>query len=294
MTPPEDSSARPSPLRYLWRAIRVALIVWLVMVAYLALQQDTMIYHPSVADSVAAEQHAARFGLEPWRDASGAVIGYRSLAAANDPRPRASVIMFHGNAGQALGRTDYIPVFRAAAPDHALSVYLFEYPGYGPRPGHPSQANFLLHAAEAVRLVPENEPVVLFGESLGTGVASGVASRDPGRVRGLILQTPFDDLASPAQRLYPLIPVRWIMRDQYPSIKWLRNYRGPVAFLLAGADSIVPAVFGQKLHDAYAGPKHLFIQPGAEHNDLLRALPPEEWKKAFSFVLPAAGPSGGA
>jgi uncharacterized protein len=289
MTPPEDHSDRPNWLYYVRKAFLIAFLVWLVMVGYLALSQDSLIYHPSTADPVAAAQHAERFGLEPWQNEAGDLIGYRSLAAANDPRPRASVILFHGNSGQALGRIDYIQVFRDAAPNYALSVYLFEYPGYGARPGKPSQKIFLLQGAEAVRSVPEGEPLVLFGESLGTGVASGVANRNPGRVSGLILQTPFDDLASPAQRLYPLIPVRWIMRDQYPSIKWLQSYTKPVAFLIAGEDTIVPAVFGLKLHDSYSGPKLLLIAPRAEHNDMLQALSPEEWAQAFSFVLPARG-----
>jgi hypothetical protein len=73
------------------------------------------------------------------------------------------------------------------------------------------------------------------------------------------------------------------------SIAWLRSYQGPASFLLAGADSIVPPVFGQKLHESYAGPKLLLIAaPGAEHNDMLQALSLQEWNKTFSFVLPAA------
>jgi len=85
--------------------------------------------------------------------------------------------------------------------------------------------------------------------------------------------------------------VRWIMRDQYPSIKWLQSYTKPVAFLIAGGDTIVPAVFGQKLYDSYGGPKLLLIAPGAEHNDMLQALSPDEWSRAFSFVLPANPPA---
>jgi pimeloyl-ACP methyl ester carboxylesterase len=103
---------------------------------------------------------------------------------------------------------------------------------------------------------------------------------------GLLLLTPFDSLANVARHHYPLLPIRWLMRDQYPAQEWLKNYHGPVTVILAADDSIVPAKFGKQLHDSYAGPKQLIVADHADHNDLLHALPQSSWEQALQFVLP--------
>jgi pimeloyl-ACP methyl ester carboxylesterase len=271
-------------LAVLSRVALVAIIAWLGLLAFLTLGQRSMLYYPSRNDNASLAREASSQGFEPWQNPSGETIGYRSLAASNDPRPPLAILISHGNAGYAMHRADYAQLLRTAAPDRALSVYILEYPGYGARAGQPSQETFLAAAKEALAQIPTSIPVVLLGESIGTGVASATASAHPDRVGGLLLLTPFDNLASVAQHHYPLLPVRWIMRDQYPSEDWLKHYRGPVALILAADDTIVPAKFGQKLHDTYAGPKTLIIAEQADHNDLLHALPPSAWQEALNFL----------
>lgn len=277
-------------LAALSRVLAVAILVWLGLLVFLALSQRSMIYYPSRNDAESLERDARVSGFQPWTNPAGQTIGYFSPAAPNDPRPPAAVLITHGNAGYAAHRADYAQILRDAASDRALSVYILEYPGYGSRPGQPSQTDFLGAADEAVSLIPIDLPLILLGESIGTGVASATAAAHPERVAGLLLLTPFDSLANVAQHHYPLLPVRWIMRDQYPSGEWLQNYRGPVAIVLAANDSIVPAKFGQTLYDNYQGPKKLFIAGQSDHNDLLHTLPPEQWRQAITFLLSAGKP----
>jgi pimeloyl-ACP methyl ester carboxylesterase len=276
------------PLAVLSRVLGVAILVWLGLLVLLALSQRSMIYYPSRKDAESLEREARAQGFELWTNAQGETIGYRSLPDPGDPRARAAVLITHGNAGYAMHRADYAEILRAAAPDRAISVYILEYPGYGARSGQPSQPDFLAAAHEAVTLIPDNRPLILVGESIGTGVATATAAAHSERVNGLLLLTPFDSLANVAQHHYPLLPVRWIMRDQYPSEAWMKKYRGPVAIILAANDTIVPAKFGQKLYDTYTGPKGLLIAGQADHNDLLHSLPREQWERAMSFLLPPA------
>jgi len=278
-------SARPSALVRLWQVLRVVLLVWLGLLAFVALSQRSMIYFPSRNTSDALAREAVSQGFEAWQTPDGQLIGYRSLPAPEDPRPPLAILITHGNAGYAIHRADYADILRAAAPDRALSVYILEYPGYGARSGRPSQAAFLAAADEAVALIPDNKPLILLGESIGTGVASATAAAHPDRVAGLLLLTPFDTLANVAQHHYPLLPVRWILRDQYPSENWLKQFHGPVAIIVAANDTIVPAKFGQNLHDTYAGPKKLIIVDDGDHNDLLHTLSPSAWQEALNFLL---------
>jgi uncharacterized protein len=274
------------PLGVLSRVLGVAILVWLGLLVFLALTQRSMIYYPSRNDAESLEREARVSGFQPWRNPAGQTIGYFSPAAPNDTRPPAAVLITHGNAGYAAHRVDYAHILRNAAPDRALSVYILEYPGYGARPGQPAQTDFLGAADEAVSLVPDNMPLIVLGESIGTGVAAATAAAHPDRTKGLLLLTPFDSLANVAQYHYPILPVRWIMRDQYPAGIWLENFQGPIAIILAAKDTIVPAKFGQKLYDAYPGPKLLLIADQADHNDLLSTLPASAWQEALNFLLP--------
>jgi pimeloyl-ACP methyl ester carboxylesterase len=277
--------SRPTALTRLWHVLRVVLLVWLGLLAFLALSQNSMISYPSRHDAASLQRGAEAQGFSPWQNSGGETIGYRSLPPPDDPRPPLAILITHGNAGYALHRGDYTPLLRAAAPDRAISVYILEYPGYGARSGSPSQPDFLAAANEALDKIPKDIPLILLGESIGTGVASATAAAHPDRITGLLLLTPFDSLANVAQHHYPLLPVRWIMRDQYPSEEWLKNYRGPIAIILAEDDTIVPAKFGQKLQDTYAGPKKLIIADQAGHNNLLHTMPPSAWQEALSFLL---------
>ena len=275
----------PTSLSRVWHVLRIALLVWLGMVAILALSQHSMIYHPAREEAVSLARLARSSGFEPWTNEQGEVIGYRSLPANDDPRPSLAILITHGNAGHALHRAAYLPILRAAKPAHAVAVYILEYPGYGARSGIPSQSSFLEAAKEAIGQIPKDSSLVLLGESIGTGVASATAGAYPERVTGVLLLTPFDTLANVASYHYPLLPVRWIMRDQYPAGEWLTNYHGPVAMILAGKDTIVPAKLGKALYDKYSGPKKLTVAERADHNDLLHNLSPDIWHQNLAFLL---------
>lgn len=278
------AAPRPTALNRLWHVVRVALLVWLGLVGLLALSQRSMIYHPDRNEAAALTRAAGSLGFTPWLNEQGETIGYCHLPAGDDPRTPLAVLITHGNAGYALHRGAYAQLLRAALPDRAVAFYLLEYPGYGARSGHPSQRAFLAAADEALALIPADVPLILLGESIGTGVASATAAAHPDRVAGLLLITPFDSLANVAQHHYPLLPVRWLMRDKYPSAEWLKDYRGPVAIVVAADDTIVPARFGRSLHDSYSGPKKLTVAGECDHNEIFHALPPSDWQEIMQFL----------
>jgi len=272
-------------LRALSRVVGVAILVWLGLAAFLALGQQSMIYFPSRETEQKLDQECARVGLEPWFDEDNLRIGYASRAPDHDPRPRVSVLICHGNAGYAVHRAVWLSPIRAAMPDNAVSVYILEYPGYGARDRSPSQKANIAAAEKALTTLPGNAPIVGFGESIGTGVVTALAAKQPSHLAGLVLVTPFDSLAAVAQHHYPLLPVSWLMRDKYPSKKWLRDYRGPVAFIVAGRDQVTPPERARALYESYAGPKLMLTAPDADHNDVLTDLPLDEWRRAFAFAL---------
>lgn len=279
--PPEN----PRPANVMWKALRVVALVWLGLIVVLALSQRSMTYFPMAGAADTLTREAAAADLEPWTNPRGEIIGYRHLPSPDNPRPRAAFLILHGNAGYAAHRGDLARLLREALPDHAVSTYILEYPGYGARRGSPSQDSLLQAASEALALIPSTSPLFLVGESLGTGVAAATAAAHPERITGLLLLTPFDSLANVAQFHYPLLPVRWIMLDQYPSMRWLENYHGRAVFILAENDTIVPPPLGKKLYETFAGSKLLIIAGQSDHNDLVKSLTRTEWQQALHFLL---------
>jgi hypothetical protein len=266
----------------------VAALIYFGLLLILAVFQRRMIYLPSQGSEPDLIQLAAGEGLAPWRDAEHNLIGWRSPPADNASTQAVQrLLVFHGNAGFALARTYYVEGFRSVSGDGAnWEVYLFEYPGYGARPGKPSEEAILAAARQALDELLRAKPdrLYLLGESLGGSIATRLAAERPEQVAGLVLVTPFPRLADVAAHHYPIFPIRLILREGHEVQAHLNTFPGPVAFVLAGRDEIIPAPLGRELFERYPGRKALWTQPDAGHNTLELA-PGEVWWRQLSGFL---------
>ena len=245
------------------------------------LVQRRMMYFPDRSTEQESLLLATRLGLAPWRDPAGHILGWRRPVSGHQPR----VLIMHGNAGDALGRVDYLPMLEASG----FEGVLLEYPGYGCRPGEPSQPGFMGEARSALSLLrTEGAPVFLLGESLGTGVAVQVAAAEPATVSGLLLVTPFARMTEVAAWHYPIFPMEILLHDQWDSLGAIRNYPGPVAILIAGRDEVVGASQGRRLASRCSGPLRVWEVTQAGHNDLPRH-PGRPWSEMLIFLREKAG-----
>jgi hypothetical protein len=112
------------------------------------------------------------------------------------------------------------------------------------------------------------KPVCLLGESVGSGVACALAADMPDRVSGLALITPFARMEELAQEKFKILPVKYLLRDNYDNIAALASFKKSVAFVIAGKDDVIGPAQGHRLHDTYAGPKLLHEFPDADHNSI--------------------------
>jgi hypothetical protein len=251
-------------------------IAYSLFVLAAAIFQRRLIYFPRTIPPALAEPAAAELGFVPWRNPSGQIIGWKLPAASS---PVASVLIMHGNAGCAIDRGYLAAPIHIAAP---VDVYVLEYPGYGSRAGSPDERSFLAAGEEAFGLLTNGLPKYLVSESLGAGVACYLAKTHPTEVAGLVLFMPYHNLASVAQRKMPLLPAYFLLLDRFNPAECLKDYRGPVKIVLAGADEIIPVESGHRLFEGYAGPKNLQIIPGAHHNDIA-GQSPAWWQEVFTF-----------
>lgn len=203
-----------------------------------------------------------------------------------DVEPRATLIVFHGNAGHAGHRGFYVDALAKSG----WRVILAEYPGYGPREGKLGEESLIADAVATIALARSQfgEPLYLLGESLGAGVVAAASDRlQHEGVAGLLLVTPWDRLQSVAAHHYPWLPVSWLLSDRYDSIAHLAGFRGRVAVVLAADDGIVPAEFGRSLYASLNTEKMLRVIPGVDHNDWVERTDVAWWKSLLDYLQPS-------
>jgi uncharacterized protein len=271
---------RPKPA-VLPRLLRLGslfcLVPYVVVCLGCASFQRRLIYFPHKFAAQQVDQMARLANLERWTNSSGEPVGLKRLS----PRQPADgqVLVLYGNASYAAGCAHYADDLQAVG---AFDVFILEYPGYADRPGSPSQDNLFRAADEALQLLATNKPVYLLGESLGSGVAAHLAGIHPDKIAGVILISPFNRLTDVAQNHMPLLPVRWLLIDRFPSEDYLRNFHGPVGVVVDGRDNVVPGIFGRRLYNGYAGPKKLWEFPQGGHTEITES-PAIFWKEVVGF-----------
>jgi fermentation-respiration switch protein FrsA (DUF1100 family) len=177
-----------------------------------------------------------------------------------------SVLVANGNAGD---RSLRAPLAEALS-RQGLGVLLFDYRGYGGNPGDPTEEGLARDARAAYEFLVEDEGIVparvlLFGESLGAAVVARLATTHPSG--GLVLRSPFTDLAAVGRVHYPFLPVGALLRDRFPVSDLLRRVEVPTTVVYGGSDAIVPPEQSRAVAEAAGGPKRLVVVEGADHND---------------------------
>lgn len=251
---------------------------YLMILAVLYFRQDQMIFLPTKDTEASLDREADAAGFTAWKNARGERIGWQSRGGDAS----SAVLICGGNAGHALRRAHY----RASLADQGFDgrVFIVEYPGYGARPGAPSEKSLTAAAIEAFdALAAEPDRTIqVIGESLGSGVASALAAARADKIAGLVLVTPFDSLTNAAGFHYPWLPVSLLLRTRFDSAENLKSYPGPVAFVLGEGDLTVPTALGEKLHAGYGGRKQRWLAPEAGHD--CSHFIGTEWRQIAAFL----------
>ena len=149
-------------------------------------------------------------------------------------------------------------------------VYMMAYRGYGGSTGSPSEAANVADARLAYgALVLEGvEPssIIVYGESLGTGVAARIAAERP--VAGVVLEAPYTSIVDVAAQAYPFLPVRLLLVDRYETTKYLAQIRAPLLVLHGERDGVIPVAMGREVARLANEPKRLVTFPEGRHSDL--------------------------
>lgn len=233
-------------------------------------------YHPDTRRIAPAEAGLAGFEAVEIETSDG-----KRLASwfAAPRKGRSFVVYFQGNAGSIADRADRFRLFQQAG----YGVLALGYRGYGGSTGSPTEAGLLADGEAALAwlaargIVPER--TVLFGESLGSGIAVPLAVEH--KPAALILDSPFTSAADVARRQYWFLPVGLLMRDQFRSADMIGSLHSPLFVFQGTADTIVPITLGRQLFALAPEPKEMVELPGAGH---VAPMTPALWQRLDAFL----------
>jgi fermentation-respiration switch protein FrsA (DUF1100 family) len=243
------------------------LLVFFVLVyaAFLLLFENKVIFHP------------ARYPEGFWNPSSVGIPAQDIYFASEDgvklhgwfiPNPNAvaTLLWFHGNAGNISHRLDNIQRLKPLN----LNIFIFDYRGYGRSEGVPDEQGIYKDSRAAYKKVLAMDGVsvdslFLFGRSLGGICAVETAMNHP--ARGLILESVFTNSADMSRQVFPLIPLGWAIRSKLDAIGKVPHLKLPKLFLHGTRDEIVPYDLGRKLFEQAGDPKTFYSIEGAGHND---------------------------
>ncbi len=236
-----------------------------LLVGGLYLFQRKLMYHPD--QTVATPQS---FGLpEMSAERIPTPDGFPLLAWWKAPQhTNAPVLLYlHGNAGHLGERADKLRPYLEAG----FGVLLISYRYNAGAGGSPSEEGLMLDGRTALAFLHakgiQTDRIVLYGESLGTGIAVRLATEKKG-YRAVVLETPYSSVADVAAAMYRFVPVRPLLHDHYDSTAVVANIGAPLLVVHGKKDRVIPVRFGQRLYETAIEPKHLVLIDDGHHMDL--------------------------
>ncbi len=240
----------------------IALMRWIIIPAF--------VFHP--AKEVAATPAAVGLDYENarLRTSDGETIAGWYIPAMPDASVDASgpgrgftLLFFHGNAGNISHRLDSIVFFHKLG----LSVFIIDYRGFGESTGKPSVSGTIQDALTAWQWLTEHKEapasrIILFGHSLGGGVAAALAARVT--PKALILESTFTSLRAVGETVCPWLP-QFLFSEDYTTLSNIEKLRVPLLVVHSPVDEVISFHMGREIFDSYKGPKS-FLRIDGSHN----------------------------
>lgn len=262
MNPLRIFDSRPT-LRRMWTLFWTLIAAYVLVMLFVMWNEPRMIYYPSRPLDASPAQAGMSFE-DVWVTMSDNIRLHAWWLPT--PKPTGRVALFcHGNAGNISHRLDKISLLHAAG----LDVFIFDYRGYGQSTGHPDEPGTYRDAEAAYEHLTRQRQidpgcVILYGESLGSAVAVELATHVP--VAGLVIEEGFTSVPDVGQKMLPFLPVRWMARNRYESIRKIGSIRAPLLILHSRDDEVFDITHGERLFAPANDPKR-FVTLRGGHND---------------------------
>lgn len=250
-------------MQTIFSILGIAFMAYLFIVGFMYIWQRKILYLP-VRELV----KPTNYGLYDMEEKSlktddGVVITvWHQQAHKHKP----TIIYFHGNAGNLGDRIEKIQAFL----DQDFGFIAVSYRGYGSSGGSPTEVGFYHDAHAAINFAIKElgihaDNLILYGESLGSGVATKMATEYP--VLALVLEAPYTSIADRAAELYPFLPVKFLLHDDFNNIDIIGKVTAPVLIFHGYLDDVTPIPHGRKVLEKANEPKEARFFDHVGHTD---------------------------
>lgn len=244
--------------------LKYALTGCVLVLAVVYINQRALVFHPH-GNYVTPREAKAPSTLQEIAVTADDILPLKAWYIPARSHPY-TIVFFHGNAGTLAGSMKKLRPLAEAG----YGALMVEYPGFFDMPGNPSEAACYAAARAALhtltRMGINTQHMVLMGHSLGTGIATRMASTFP--VAGLVLIAPYTTFADFVALHHPLFPAQWLLWDRFENSTTIGNIHVPLLIIHGAHDTEIPvshsAIINQLAHE----PKTYIVLPDAGHDDL--------------------------
>ena len=252
--------------------ISLVVLVYLLVTLGLYFFQRSLLYHPT-ENNYGGDRLTVN--IEKVKIVTEDNIDLLAWYHNKDINKFKTILYLHGNAGSLENRIHKINHFE----DMNINFLLLSWRGFSGNKGEPTEQGLYQDARSAVKwLIKQGvfeENIIIYGESLGTGVTTEIAQNK--NFAGIILESPFTSMVAAGKSKYPIFPIRLLLKDRYESDKKIKNIKSPVLIMHGEQDNIVPFWMGEKMFQLANEPKYSYFSKYDDHmmdfnNELINSI----------------------
>jgi len=240
--------------------ILIIFFIYFLVLVFLYFYQRNLLYHPNEnnysEDKISVDIENVRIKTSDNIE----LLGWYHEKNLKDFK---TLIFFHGNAGSLENRIHKLNHFR----DMNINFLIIAWRGFSGNNGNPSEQGLYEDGKSAIDWLIKKgvseKNLILYGESLGTGVATHLAQNK--NFAGVILETPFTSMIDAAKKFYPYIPVKLLLKDKFENYKKIKNINLPILIMHGEIDQLVPFSMGKKIYEIANEPKYSYFTKYDNH-----------------------------
>ena len=245
---------------YFLQFILTIFVIYFFVLVFLYFYQRNLLYHPNEnnysGDKISVDIEKVK--IETADNIK--LLGWYHEKNLKDYK---TLVYFHGNAGSLENRIHKLNHFQ----DMNINFLIIAWRGFNGNKGKPSERGLYVDGKSAIDWLKkkgvDKKNLILYGESLGTGVATHLAQNK--NYAGVILETPFTSMIDAAKNFYPYIPINLLLKDKFENFKKVKNINTPILVMHGEVDQIVPFSMGKKIYEIANNPKYSYFTKYDDH-----------------------------
>jgi len=247
-------------MKYLYLTLSSLVVAYFVVLTFVYFYQRNLLYHPSENNY---QNDKIQFNYDEIFIKVDKEIKLKSWLIKKDFKRYKTLVIFHGNAGHLSNRIYKLNELYKLD----INILLISWRGFSGNKGSPTEQNLYEDAEAAIKWLKDqkvrNNQIILYGESLGSGVAVEIGKRN--KYNSIILESPFTSIENSAKIYYPYLPVRLLLKDRYDSISKIKMIDYPVLIMHGKKDDVTPFSMGKELFEKANNPKHSYFTSDDDH-----------------------------